>query len=144
MSLLDPAAVAPEPDAIFEAFTGWAADHGLTPYPAQAEALIELVSGSQRDLGDADRVGQEPGGHRAASSPRARPGRPYVLHRADQGAGQSEKFFAAIEIFGPERVGMMTGDASVNPDADIICCTAEVLANIALRQGAGQRRSPAW
>ena len=33
---------------------------------------------------------------------------------------------------------MMTGDASVNADADIICCTAEVLANLALRQGPGQ------
>ena len=32
---------------------------------------------------------------------------------------------------------MLTGDASVNPDAPIICCTAEVLANIALREGAG-------
>src|SRR3954469_8501013 len=47
----------------------------------------------------------------------------------------SEKFFALCEIFGAENVGMMTGDASVNSDAPIICCTAEVLANIALRQG---------
>ena len=30
----------------------------------------------------------------------------------------------------------MTGDASVNADAPIICCTAEILANIALRDGA--------
>ena len=51
----------------------------------------------------------------------------------------SEKFFAAVEIFGPERVGMMTGDASVNPGAPIICCTAEILANIALREGADSR-----
>ena len=48
----------------------------------------------------------------------------------------SEKFFALCDIFGPENVGMMTGDASVNATAPIICCTAEVLANIALRQGA--------
>src|SRR5262249_44183770 len=39
------------------------------------------------------------------------------------------------DVFGPENVGMMTGDASVNPAAPLICCTAEVLANIALRQG---------
>src|SRR6185436_13085184 len=32
-------------------------------------------------------------------------------------------------------VGMLTGDASVNADAPIIACTAEVLANIALREG---------
>jgi superfamily II RNA helicase len=48
----------------------------------------------------------------------------------------SEKFFGYCEIFGAENVGMMTGDASVNSDAPIICCTAEVLANIALREGA--------
>ena len=48
----------------------------------------------------------------------------------------SEKFFALIDMFGAENVGMMTGDASVNPTAPIICCTAEVLANIALRDGA--------
>ena len=48
----------------------------------------------------------------------------------------SEKFFALCDIFGPDEVGMMTGDGSVNPTAPIICCTAEVLANIALRDGA--------
>ena len=48
----------------------------------------------------------------------------------------SEKFFALCEVFGAEDVGMLTGDAAVNPDAPIICCTAEVLANIALREGA--------
>src|SRR5690625_102218 len=48
----------------------------------------------------------------------------------------SEKFFALIEAFGAANVGMMTGDSSVNPNAPIICCTAEVLASIALREGA--------
>ena len=48
----------------------------------------------------------------------------------------SEKFFDLCAAFGPAEVGMMTGDASVNPEAPIICCTAEVLANIALRDGA--------
>ena len=48
----------------------------------------------------------------------------------------SEKFFALCAIFGAENVGMLTGDASVNAGAPIICCTAEVLANIALREGA--------
>ncbi len=47
----------------------------------------------------------------------------------------SEKFFALCELFGPASVGMMTGDASVNAEAPIICCTAEILANIALRDG---------
>src|ERR1700735_5880613 len=48
----------------------------------------------------------------------------------------SEKFFALCDAFGPANVGMMTGDASVNAEAPIICCTAEILANIALRGGA--------
>ncbi len=48
----------------------------------------------------------------------------------------SEKFFALCEIFGAENVGMITGDSGVNQDAPIICCTAEILANIALREGA--------
>ncbi|HEY2269272.1 MAG TPA: DUF3516 domain-containing protein, partial [Streptosporangiaceae bacterium] len=48
----------------------------------------------------------------------------------------SEKFFDLCNAFGPAQVGMMTGDASVNAQAPIICCTAEVLASIALRDGA--------
>ena len=47
----------------------------------------------------------------------------------------SEKFFALCDIFGPDEVGMMTGDGTVNGGAPIICCTAEVLANLALREG---------
>jgi len=49
----------------------------------------------------------------------------------------SEKFFALSRELGSDNVGMVTGDAAVNPDAPIICCTQEILANIALRQGAG-------
>src|SRR6185312_16625307 len=48
----------------------------------------------------------------------------------------NEKFFALARELGPDLVGMMTGDATVNPDALIICCTAEILANIALADGA--------
>ena len=51
----------------------------------------------------------------------------------------NEKFFALCEAFGPENVGMMTGDASINRDAPIICCTAEILANMACA-----RPSRAW
>jgi superfamily II RNA helicase len=47
----------------------------------------------------------------------------------------SEKFFDLCRVLGAERVGMLTGDAALNHDAPIICCTAEVLANVALREG---------
>jgi len=48
----------------------------------------------------------------------------------------NEKFMALCREFGPDNVGLATGDASVNRDAPILCCTAEILANIALREGA--------
>lgn len=48
----------------------------------------------------------------------------------------NEKWLALCRLFGPENVGLSTGDASVNRDAPILCCTAEILANIALREGA--------
>jgi superfamily II RNA helicase len=48
----------------------------------------------------------------------------------------NEKFMALCREFGPDNVGLSTGDASVNRDAPILCCTAEILANIALREGA--------
>src|SRR5690606_11375808 len=47
----------------------------------------------------------------------------------------SEKFFDLCRELGSERVGMLTGDASVNPGAPVVCCTAEILANLALREG---------
>jgi superfamily II RNA helicase len=135
MSLLDPAAVAAEPDAIYEAFTGWAEDRGLTPYPAQADALIELVSGSNVILATPTGSGKSLVATGLEFATSVRGGR--TFYTAPIKALVSEKFFAAVEIFGSERVGMMTGDAAVNADAEIICCTAEVLANLALRQGPG-------
>src|SRR6478609_8900943 len=135
MSVLDPGLVAPEPDAIYEAFTGWAEDGGLTPYPAQADALIELVSGSNVILATPTGSGKSLVATGCEFATAVRGGR--TFYTAPIKALVSEKFFAATEIFGAERVGMLTGDASVNPDAQIICCTAEVLANLALRRGRG-------
>ncbi len=48
----------------------------------------------------------------------------------------NEKWMALCRDFGAENVGLSTGDASVNRQAPIVCCTAEILANIALREGA--------
>jgi superfamily II RNA helicase len=126
-----------DPDAIFDAFTGWAADAGLTLYPAQAEALIELVSGSNVILATPTGSGKSlvaTGAHFASLVGASEHRRSF--YTAPIKALVSEKFFALCDTFGSSRVGMMTGDASVNPGAPIICCTAEVLANIALREGA--------
>ena len=59
-----------DPDAVYDAFTGWVADQGLDLYPHQDEAVIELLGGQQRRPGDADRVGQVAGRHRPRTSPR--------------------------------------------------------------------------
>ncbi|MFG2000268.1 DEAD/DEAH box helicase [Spirillospora sp. NPDC048911] len=135
MTLIDrlPAESA-DPDALFEAFEGWVSERGITLYPAQEEALIEAVSGSNVILATPTGSGKS---LVAAGAQFAALGRDEVsFYTAPIKALVSEKFFDLIAMFGSENVGMMTGDASVNADAPIICCTAEVLANIALRDGA--------
>ncbi len=123
-----------DPDALFESFSGWCDDQGLNLYPTQTEALIELVSGSNVILSTPTGSGKSlvaVGAHFAALAQRQR-----SYYTAPIKALVSEKFFALVAVFGADNVGMSTGDASVNPDAPIICCTAEILANLSLREGA--------
>ena len=121
-------------DAAYDGFVTWAAGRGLTLYPAQDEAVIELVSGANVILSTPTGTGKSLVAIAAHAASLAGGGRSY--YTAPIKALVSEKFFALAEIFGAENVGMVTGDSSVNPDAPIVCCTAEILANIALRQGA--------
>ncbi len=124
----------PGPDAVYEAFATWSADRGLPLYPHQEEALIELVSGANVILNTPTGSGKSlvaTGAHFAALAAGQR-----TFYTAPIKALVSEKFFALCDIFGPANVGMLTGDASVNADAPIVCCTAEILANIALRDAA--------
>src|SRR5205085_3590899 len=73
----------------------------------------------------------------ARQAPTARDGRPTrSFYTAPVKALVSEKFFDLCATFGTDNVAMLTGDASVNAGAPIVCCTAEVLANMALRDGA--------
>jgi len=132
--LAAPADTPPDPDAIFSAFADWAKDRGLALYPHQEEALIEVVMGSNVILSTPTGSGKSLVATGAHFTALANGQRSY--YTAPIKALVSEKFFALCEIFGPANVGMMTGDASVNPKAPIICCTAEVLASIALRDGA--------
>ena len=133
-SLLDLAPRPFEADAAYTAFAGWAEGRGLPLYPAQDEALIEIVSGANVVLSTPTGTGKSLVAVAAHFTALAQGGRSY--YTAPIKALVSEKFFALVDIFGAENVGMVTGDSSVNADAPIICCTAEILANLALRQGA--------
>ena len=133
MLLTDRLPVDPDPDALFDAFSDWAEHQGLALYPAQQEALIEIVSGANVILATPTGSGKSlvaAGAHFHALAHGRR-----SFYTAPIKALVSEKFFALCDTFGADRVGMMTGDAAVNADAPIICCTAEVLANLALRTG---------
>jgi superfamily II RNA helicase len=133
MTLADAVPADPDPDKLFEAFSSWTAERGLELYPAQEEALIEVVSGANVILSTPTGSGKSLVAVGAHFTALAHGKRSY--YTAPIKALVSEKFFQLIEIFGAENVGMMTGDSAVNADAPIICCTAEILANIALRFG---------
>ncbi|TFD68727.1 DEAD/DEAH box helicase [Cryobacterium ruanii] len=133
MSVLERLENETDPDVLFEAFESWATEQGLALYPAQEEAVIEIVSGANLILSTPTGTGKSlvaVGAHFAALSAGRR-----SFYTAPIKALVSEKFFSLVETFGAENVGMMTGDSSVNADAPIICCTAEILANLALRNG---------
>ncbi len=124
----------PTPDAVYDAFEEWASAQGLNLYPAQTEALIELVDDANVILATPTGSGKSlvaAGAHFAALAHGRR-----SYYTAPIKALVSEKFFALCDMFGADNVGMLTGDAAVNPTAPIITATAEVLANVALREGA--------
>ncbi|WP_349257797.1 DEAD/DEAH box helicase [Iamia sp.] len=111
----------------------WVEDRGLALYPAQEEALLEIVAGSHVIVNTPTGSGKSliaTAAHLAALADGRR-----SFYTAPIKALVSEKFFELSATFGAERVGMMTGDAAVNPDAPIICATAEIVANMALRWG---------
>ena len=140
MKLLDqlPAAAAGtktiDPDEVYTSFLEWVESRGMSLYPAQDEAVMELVTGNNVILATPTGSGKSMVAIAAHYYAMAMDERSY--YTAPIKALVSEKFFALCDIFGAENVGMVTGDSSVNKDAPIICCTAEILANIALREGA--------
>lgn len=121
-------------DELFASFAAWAEANGTVLYPAQEEALIELVSGANVVLATPTGSGKSLVATGALYAAVANNRRSY--YTAPIKALVSERFFALCDVFGAANVGMLTGDAAVNADAPIIACTAEILANIALREGA--------
>jgi len=131
--LVDRMAAGSGVDEAVEVFLEWVADRGLTLYEAQEEALLEIASGSHVIVNTPTGSGKSliaVAAHFIALADGRR-----SFYTAPIKALVSEKFFELSATFGPDRVGMLTGDASVNRDAPIICCTAEILANLALREG---------
>ena len=121
-------------EAIWDSFLAWTTGRGLSLYPAQEEAGLGIMAGDNVILATPTGSGKSMVAIAAHFIAMARGQR--TFYTAPIKALVNEKFFALCEIFGPENVGMMTGDASVNAKAPIICATAEILANIALRDGA--------
>ena len=122
-----------DPDEAFGALLEWAEDRKLELYPAQEQAIMELFAGRHVLL-------KTPTG--SGKSLVATAMHLHALARNEKSvytspikALVSEKFFALCKDFGAEQVGMMTGDATVNRDAPILCCTAEILSSMALREG---------
>ncbi|MGX1748207.1 DEAD/DEAH box helicase [Glutamicibacter protophormiae] len=120
-------------DEIYEAFGRWVSTRGIDLYPAQDEASMALAGGSNVILATPTGSGKSLVAIAAHFYAMARD--QISFYTAPIKALVSEKFFDLCKIFGAENVGMVTGDSSVNADAPIICCTAEILANIALREG---------
>jgi len=121
------------PDQLLDLFLAHTRALGLDLYPAQEQALLELVTGSNVILATPTGSGKSLVAlalHFFAMSEGRR-----SYYTAPIKALVSEKFFALCRDFGPDMVGMITGDAAVNRDAPIVCCTAEILSNIALREG---------
>ena len=136
-------AIGDDADELFSTFAAWAEGNGTPLYPAQEEALIELVSGANVIMATPTGSGKSlvaTGAQYfalAGADARSRTGQSRrSYYTAPIKALVSEKFFALCDVFGAANVGMLTGDAAVNAGAPIIACTAEILANIALREGA--------
>ena len=122
-----------ESDVILERFISYVQSEGFEMYPAQEEAILELYGGQNVILNTPTGSGKSlvaAALHYLALCQGRR-----SVYTCPIKALVNEKFLALCRLFGPENVGMMTGDASVNRDALVLCCTAEILANIALRDG---------
>lgn len=131
--LEDEYGITPPPEAILTAFTDWVESTGKTMYPHQAEALLGIVTGDHVIVSTPTGSGKSLIAMQALFTALATGKTAY--YTAPLKALVSEKFFELINYFGAYNVGMITGDSTINSTAPIICATAEILANIALREG---------
>ena len=118
---------------VLEQFMEWAESRGTTLYPAQEEAILELLDGKNVILNTPTGSGKSMVAL-ALHFDSIVHGRKSV-YTCPIKALVNEKWMALCKEFGAENVGLSTGDATVNHDAPILCCTAEILANMALNEG---------
>ena len=130
---LAPLPESPDPDTVLDAFVAAMTARGITLYPEQEEAILELFAGRNVILNTPTGSGKSLVA--AALHFKALCAGQRSVYTCPIKALVNEKFLSLCRDFGPENVGMMTGDASVNPRAPVLCCTAEILANIALTRG---------
>ena len=127
----------PGSDLLLERFLDYVSSRRLQLYPAQENALLELYDGKNVILNTPTGSGKSLVATALHFQALAQGRR--SIYTCPIKALVNEKFMALCREFGPDNIGLSTGDASVNHDAPILCCTAEILANIALREGAAAR-----
>lgn len=122
-----------DPADVIDAFARWAGDGGRPLYPHQEEAALALASDDHVVLATPTGSGK---------SLVAAAGVALALNRGERAvwtapikALVAEKFFELVHLFGAPRVGLATGDAAINADAEVLVCTAEILANRTLATG---------
>ena len=120
-------------ETAYQRFLEWVEARGIEPWAHQEEALFALAAGSNVILGTPTGSGKSLVAIGMMFMAMATGQRGY--YTAPIKALVSEKFFYLVDIFGRDNVGMITGDSHINTGAPIICCTAEILANQALREG---------
>jgi superfamily II RNA helicase len=123
----------PSNDVLLSRFLEFTESKRLQLYPAQESAILELFEEKNVILNTPTGSGKSLVATALHFKALAQGKR--SVYTCPIKALVNEKWLALCRDFGPDNVGLSTGDASVNRDAPILCCTAEILANIALREG---------
>ena len=120
-------------EEILDFFLNWVNERGIELYPAQETAVLELFEGKNVILKTPTGSGKSLVA--TAMLLDAVAGKRKAVYTCPIKALVNEKWLDLCKTFGPDLVGLSTGDATVNSGAPILCCTAEILANMALRDG---------
>ncbi|HWI56837.1 MAG TPA: DEAD/DEAH box helicase, partial [Bacillota bacterium] len=115
----------PSNDILLGRFLEYTESKRLQLYPAQEAAILELFEEKNVILNTPTGSGKSLVA--AALHFKALVQGKRSIYTCPIKALVNEKWLALCHEFGPDNVGLSTGDASVNRDAPILCCTAEIL-----------------